>query len=536
MMTPWVQTLSLLIESAAFILLTAMLLNARRKKHHYKQTLAQLNEWLSSAPDGWFCFAPNGEICSRRLAVLLGLIEPEPRFDDVLARLTPQSAAELSKAVKQLRRSGQEIRLVVKDKNEAFRLNVIGVRAESLEGELFGDLLWFQNETEVAAPLETLEKRLQVLEERDALFCEALDGLPFPLWLRNQDLTLAYCNTAYVRQAGCHTRAEALKHHAELVYESPVGMNPKILAISAKSSGETKTDRGQIMQEGRPQAVDFFEVPLYRDKPGEERYTIGFLRPAQAEETLRQTLDTYLKAQYQVLGSLASGIAIFDVNGYLQFFNKAFAAIWRLDEDWLSRHPSLAGILDKLREKRLLPEEAHFLQYKHSELQLFQTVTQPTESILHLPDGKILKRLMSPYPLGGMVMTFEDVTDRVSLERSFNEQIEIQKSIINHLPEAMIVFNADGRLRLYNTAYALLFAPQTDLAASEPLMADVLESQRAVLAQSDDVWRLLKQKILAVVETRDGVLTMQLADKSLLTLRAAGLPDGGMLLRYERSI
>lgn len=535
MMTAWVRTLFLLIEGLAFILLFVMLLNARRKKHRYKQKLSEVKEWLSSAPDGWFCFSSEGEICSRRLAVLLGLFEADPKFCDVLDRLSPSSASLLAKAVKKLRQDGQEMRLIVRDKNDAFRLNVIGVRAESLEGELFGDILWFQNETDVAAPLEMLEKRLKGLEGRDAVFCEALDGLPFPLWFRNQDLTLAYCNTAYVRQVGGQNRQEVLKHHVELSYDSPVGMSPKILAISAKSSGETKIDRGHILLDGHTQAVDITEVPLYRDKPGEERYTIGFMQSVQGEETFRQRLDSYLKAQYQVLGSLASGIAIFDVNGYLQFFNKAFAGIWRLDEDWLSRHPSLAGILDKLREKRLLPEEAHFLQYKHNELQLFQTVTEPTENILHLPDGKILKRLMSPYPLGGMVMTFEDVTDRISLECSFNEQIEIQKSIINHLPEAMIVFNAAGRLRLYNTAYAVLFEPNSDFMASEPLILDVLESQRNLLAQSDDVWMLLKQKILAVMESREGELTIQLPDKSLLTLQAAGLPDGGMLLRYERS-
>ena len=103
-------------------------------------------------------------------------------------------------------------------------------------------------------------------------------------------------------------------------------MSPKILAISAKSSGETKIDRGHILLDGHTQAVDITEVPLYRDKPGEERYTIGFMQSVQGEETFRQRLDSYLKAQYQVLGSLASGIAMFDVNGYLQFFNKAFAA------------------------------------------------------------------------------------------------------------------------------------------------------------------------------------------------------------------
>lgn len=531
------QVILLLFEVACFALLVLLFVNARRKKHAYKHENEKLREILATAPGGYFYFLPatKNEVCSRRLAVLLGIFEPNPDFGVVLKKLSAKSQTALQKAVTKLRETGKEFTLQVTDMASALRLVIVGIRAASLDGTVFADILWFQNETDILTVSEENEKKLKLYQLRDELFTNALDGLPFALWLRNFDLSLAYCNQAYLKLAGQKSREEVIENHIELDYDADKKMSPKILAISAKSSGEIKSEKGTFMTGTGTTVMEVYEVPLHQDRKAEERYTLGFTKNIQTEETLRQTLQNYLSAQYQVLGSLASGIAIFDANAYLQFFNKAFCDIWKLEEEWLAQSPSLAGILDRLREKRMLSEEANFLRYKHHELQQFSTLTKPLEDILHLPTGKILKRSMSPYPLGGMVMTFEDVTDRVSLESSYNEQIEIQRSIINHLTEGMIVFNAAGILKLFNEAYLKLFKADAAFLKGEPTLMDVLESQKNILAQSEDIWLLLKEKILLSIENEKSAMPIQTSDNLLMVFKTARLPDGGLLLSYEIS-
>ena len=196
------------------------------------------------------------------------------------------------------------------------------------------------------------------------------------------------------------------------------------------------------------------------------------------------------------------------------------------------RAPSYAGILEKLREKRLLPEEGNFLKFKHKELENFSTLSSLQEDIMYLPDGHIYKRTMTPYPLGGVVMTFDDVSDKISLERLYNTQLANQQSILNQFSQALLVFNEEGRLKLWNSAYEHLFNTSSDFLKSEPLLIDVLNSQKNVLCSSDDIWDLLSQKILNALE-EDSLLELNLTSGTGVLLKTSRLPDGGLLLRYE---
>ena len=60
---------------------------------------------------------------------------------------------------------------------------------------------------------------------------------------------------------------------------------------------------------------------------------------------------------------------------------------------------------------------------------------------------------VSPHPLGGLIFVYEDVTDRLALERSYNTLIEVQRETLDNLFEAIAVFGSDGRLKLHNPAY-----------------------------------------------------------------------------------
>ena len=517
--------------------LLAVMARLRKKKRFFQKQKENIEEILSTSPEGFFYFLkrPKQEICSRRLSVLLGIYESHARFEDLLRKLSAASQKSLKKAVEKLCESGQTFSMDITDITETLHLTVMGQRAALVDGTVVADVLWFQNKEDSLNEVDKIKAELKALQARDYLFMNALDNLPFAFWLRNFDLTLAFCNRAYLKQSGASSRKEALEKNMEIPYEAKDKMGGKILAICAKSSGEVKKERAVLNTDGHPHLYEFTEVPLGLDRSPDERYNLGFSLDVQKEENIRQALDTYLMGQHQVLSGLSAGVILFDSNGYLQFYNKAFCTMWHLEEEWLFAKPSYAGILDRLREKRLLPEEANFLQYKHKQLEEFSTLTDMDEQFLYLPDGRILRKVMTPYPLGGVVMIFEDVTDRVSLERSFNEQIAIQKALINQMPEGIIVFNGMGRLKLYNEAYVKMFLADENFLKGEPLLMDVLESQRDILSKSEDVWHLLKQKILLAFEQENEQVKITFTDKRRGVLSVGHLPDGGLLLTYKKN-
>ena len=132
-------------------------------------------------------------------------------------------------------------------------------------------------------------------------------------------------------------------------------------------------------------------------------------------------------------------------------------------------------------------------------------------------------------------MIFENITDRYTLERSFHEQTAIQRSIINHMKEGIIVFDKDGRLKLFNPSYVHLFSLPKESLLHEPLLLEVLETQKAILCSSDDVWTLLKEKILTTIEEgKDTPFKLTILDGSNIYMKCVHLPDGGLLLSYEK--
>jgi len=113
----------------------------------------------------------------------------------------------------------------------------------------------------------------------------------------------------------------------------------------------------------------------------------------------------------------------------------------------LARHSTFfRGSSGTAREARLLPEAADFRAFKCEQLALFTSVIRPQQDLLHLPDGRTLLLSISPHPFGGLIFVYEDVSDRLALERSCNTLTKVRRATLDHLFEGIAVYGSDGRL------------------------------------------------------------------------------------------
>jgi signal transduction histidine kinase len=205
-----------------------------------------------------------------------------------------------------------------------------------------------------------------------------------------------------------------------------------------------------------------------------------------------------------------------------------------LDEEWLRAGPDLADVMEAQRERRRLPEIIDFRAYKEERLRQFSSLIEPNEELLHLPDGTTLLRRMIPHPFGGVLFTYDDVTDKLALERSYNTLIAVQRETLDNLYEGVAVIGGDGRLKLSNPAFARLWnlAPQQLL--GEPHISALIEATRGFYGiAAPDAWTAAKDAMIAQImarTSRSGRLDR--SDGSVLEYAAVPLPDGNLLLRY----
>ena len=65
----------------------------------------------------------------------------------------------------------------------------------------------------------------------------------------------------------------------------------------------------------------------------------------------------------------------------------------------------LGDVLERLRERRRIPEHADFRAFKRQRLQLFTSLIHRQQELMHLPDDRTLRLSMSPHPLGGLPLS-----------------------------------------------------------------------------------------------------------------------------------
>lgn len=353
-----------------------------------------------------------------------------------------------------------------------------------------------QRRADPAAP--SAEQRLEDASER---FRALLDSLPVPLWVRDADLDVAFANRA-AQSAG--------------------PLEDAGLARRARSGNAAMTEQAALG--GRTLTVTETPVAGWQG-------TVGFALDAHQTDDTHDTDDTDNGADRAILAGLATGIAVYDADATLRYFNDAYARLFQLEPEWLAARPRLGDVLDRMRAARRLPEVADYRAFRAEQLALVGGLAAPREALVHLPDGMSLRTVVSPHPSGGVVFAYDDLTDRLSLERSVAEADAVARESLDNLHEGVAVFGSDGRLRLGNPAFRRLWGLAGGSAEGLHL-ADFVEGIRDRLPPAGD-WPERKRRITAAIlgRRRESGRIVQ-SDGTVVDYANVPLPDGGVLVSY----
>ena len=239
-----------------------------------------------------------------------------------------------------------------------------------------------------------------------------------------------------------------------------------------------------------------------------------------------------VEARFRSFDRLATAFAVFDQSQRLTHFNQAYVELWQLDTEWLSSHPRDGEILDRLREGRRLPEKADYREWKRTWLSSYGSNAQ-VEDLWHLPDGRTLHVIADSEGAGGVTYLYENVTERIALESRYNALIQVQRETLDTLREGVAVFDPNGRLRLYNQAFAALWHLNPRQLDSQPHIEEIIEECRD-LYDAPEEWERTKAAVTAIVsERRPYESQIDRSDGCVLACAALPLPDGGTLLTYN---
>ncbi len=456
-----------------------------------------------------------GGVPAPEAAALLGLSDDEALSETrLLEALDAASRARIEPALGDLQSGGQAFDLEAR-LADGSRLLILHGRRAAAGGET---TVWLEDRSQAArqeAALKSEAKHLRAV----------IDSLPMALWLRDGQGKLTDCNRFYAQAVDGEAEA-VVSDGAELLGRSKSAA-ALALAEQARQSGEPASETQHVVMGGARHLLEIFELPFGKGA------TLGLAFDRTQLEEVQAELGRHIRVQSEMLENLSTAIAIYGRDLHLMFFNTAYARLWELDEDFLQTQPHLGDVLEALRERRRFPEYPNFPAYKREVLQKYATLIAQEEELVHLPDGSTLRMVVTPHPFGGILLSYEDVTDRLALERSYNTLTEVQRETIDNLYEGVAVYGADGRLKLFNPGLCDMWHLEPEFLRGEPHVRDVLTKTRGLFSVSDDDWPDYAERIIARTtdpDARSG--RIERPDGSVIDWAQVPLPDGGVLFSY----
>jgi signal transduction histidine kinase len=257
----------------------------------------------------------------------------------------------------------------------------------------------------------------------------------------------------------------------------------------------------------------------------------GMAIDATEVEAMRADLARMIEAHRRVLDQLATGVAIFNADRKLIFYNAAFRSLFELDPAVLDQAPTDSFVLDSLRADRQLPEEQDYRQWKQQLYEAYRAV-EPQEHMWHLPDGRALRVVTAPNPEGGVTYLYDDVTERLVMHRRYDALIKVQSETLDHLAEAVAVFGSDGRVRLHNPAFQRMWKLTPEALDQHPHVEAVTAWAQA-MHDDNTVWRDLRGAVTAIDSREPIVARLERRDGMMLDMTTMPLPDGATLVTFQ---
>jgi signal transduction histidine kinase len=346
-----------------------------------------------------------------------------------------------------------------------------------------------------------------------------LDSLPAPVWARDTDGRLIFVNSAYARAVDAEDAVDAVARELELLDR---GTRENL----ARARAESKPFAGRLpaIAAGERRIFDVVDAPTATGSAGMaiDRTEIA---------AMRAELTRMVEAHRRVLDQLATGVAIFNADRKLIFYNTAFRSLFELDAGLLDQTPTDSAVLDTLRANRKLPEEQDFRLWKQQLYEAY-TAVEPQEHMWHLPDGRTLRVVTAPNPEGGITYLYDDVTERLDMHRRYDALIKVQSETLDHLTEAVAVFGSDGRVRLHNPAFQRMWKLTPDALDQHP-HAEAVTAWAQAMHDDNTVWRNLRAAVTAIDDREPIVARIERRDGMVIDLTTMPLPDGATLVTFQ---
>lgn len=270
---------------------------------------------------------------------------------------------------------------------------------------------------------------------------------------------------------------------------------------------------------------------LHAVQAGDE--TLFTAVPADKVVHAESTLSEFVTTLTKTFAHLPIGLAIFDRKRQLTLFNPALTDLVTLPIDFLVGKPRLFAFLDRLREKRMMPEPKDYMSWRQQMSDLEAAAVNGTyEETWALPTGQTYRVTGRPHPDGAVAFLFEDITAEISLTRRFRAELEMGQSALDSFGDAVAIFSAGGVLSMSNKAYDQLWGNDPSISLADVNLGDAISTWRQTSMETP-VWNQLKEFVATNGKRTEWSARVNLRDGRVLEAQFVPMVRGATMARFH---
>jgi PAS domain-containing protein len=344
------------------------------------------------------------------------------------------------------------------------------------------------------------------------------EAAPYLSWRETADGTIDWVNKAYttIAEAAAVPQSTASWPPARLFHGGPITPSGEFPLTKRSSLEMTSGDKRT------------YETHRFGSGTGTINFAIDVGPTVKAEKSLRSFVQTLT----QTFAALPIGLAIFDRSRSLVMFNPALMDLTNLEPAWLSSRPTMYDFVNQLREKRMLPERRDFADWRKKITELDKSATDGNYcETWALPTGQTYRVTGRPHPEGAVAFLIEDITAEMSLTRKFRRELSMNQALLDHLPEALVVFAEDGVITMTNAAYNELWGTDPEDALNQLTITDATRLWQSC-STPNPIWGDARDFVCSCGDRSEWTDTAVLSNGRILTCRFQPLVGGATLVGF----
>lgn len=354
----------------------------------------------------------------------------------------------------------------------------------------------------------------QALRAENALLQRSVDLGPVPVWREDAAARVVWANAAYMR----------------LLHETGAGQTASWPLPALFPAAEPDTTARHALPLGARSRQGWFDLVAVADGDG----LLCHALPADEAQKAERTRLEFVRTLSRTFATLPIGLAVFDRTRRLHLFNPALTDLTRLEPEFLASRPGLDGFLNRMRDKRILPEPRDYKAWSRRLLDVEAALANGGfEEIWSLPDGRSFRVSVAPHPDGALALLIEDITDDMRLKRSFRVELETGQAALDMAENALAVFAQDGELVLTNAAFDSMMALEGVATLGGVRLSEAIASWRQASDQPD-LWDRVAALSNAAGSAAEVRGTVSFDPRDPMELRARLAPTGGLIIGFLR--